>query len=136
MKPDLAISLEGGVTGDVFPGHPEETQIRLAAGPGIFLYDTSEMPNRKLTAFIKGTPPQKISLFKPISFRDTVIIPRNCKRPSASPTANLVVPVRYTHAHNGIINRHDFDQMVDLLVAVIQTLDATKVAEIRDFTPR
>jgi endoglucanase len=51
------------------------------------------------------------------------------------PTVNLVVPVRYTHAHNGIMNRRDFDQMLDLLVAMLVKLDAAKVAEIRDFTP-
>ena len=53
VKPDLAIALEAGITGDTFPGHPEETQGRLGAGPGLFLYDSSELPNRKLVAFTK-----------------------------------------------------------------------------------
>jgi len=43
--------------------------------------------------------------------------------------------VRYTHAHNGIMNRGDFDRMVDLVVAMIQKLDAPTVAKMRDFTP-
>ena len=34
VKPALAIAIEGGITGDVFPGRPEETQARLGAGPG------------------------------------------------------------------------------------------------------
>jgi endoglucanase len=51
------------------------------------------------------------------------------------PTINLVVVARYTHAHNGIINRGDFDKMVDLMVALIQKLDAKTVANLRDFTP-
>jgi endoglucanase len=51
------------------------------------------------------------------------------------PTVNLVVPIRYTHAHNGIMNRKDFDQMVDLLVAMLQKLDAPTVERLRDFTP-
>jgi putative aminopeptidase FrvX len=51
------------------------------------------------------------------------------------PTVNLVVPIRYTHAHNGIMNRRDFDQMVDLLVALLQKLDAATVERVRDFTP-
>ena len=51
------------------------------------------------------------------------------------PTVNLVVPVRYTHAHNGIVNRKDFDGMVDLLVAMLQRLDQKTVDRIRDFTP-
>ena len=52
-----------------------------------------------------------------------------------APTVNLVVPARYTHVHNGIINRHDFDGMVDLVVALIQRLDAATVARLKDFTP-
>ena len=51
------------------------------------------------------------------------------------PTVNLVVPIRYTHSHNGIMNRRDFDQMVDLIVAVVQKLDAAGVTRVRDFTP-
>ena len=51
------------------------------------------------------------------------------------PAVNLVVPARYTHAHNGIIDRADFDRTVDLVVALIRRLDANEVARGRDFTP-
>jgi endoglucanase len=34
VKPELGIAVEGGITGDVFPGRPEETQVKLGAGPG------------------------------------------------------------------------------------------------------
>jgi endoglucanase len=51
------------------------------------------------------------------------------------PTVNLVVPVRYTHAHNGVMDRADFDRMVDLVVALIQKIDAPETARLRDFTP-
>ena len=58
------------------------------------------------------------------------------KSNGGAPTVNMVVPVRYTHSHNGIMNRGDFDKMVDLLVAVLQKLDAKTVANLRDFTPQ
>jgi len=48
----------------------------------------------------------------------------------------LVVPVRYTHVHNGIINRQDYDRTVELLVAIIQHLDAATVKQLRDFSPQ
>jgi len=54
-KPDIGIAIEGGITGDVFPGHPEETQVRLGAGPGMFVYDSSALPNRKLVALVRDT---------------------------------------------------------------------------------
>lgn len=50
-------------------------------------------------------------------------------------TVCLLVPVRYTHAHNGIVNHRDFDQTVDLLVALLQRLEAQTVQKIRDYTP-
>ncbi|HEY6332466.1 MAG TPA: M42 family peptidase, partial [Blastocatellia bacterium] len=55
IKPQIGIALEAGVTGDSPGGHPEESQVRLGAGPGIFLYDSSELPNRKLVEFITQT---------------------------------------------------------------------------------
>jgi endoglucanase len=33
------------------------------------------------------------------------------------------------------MNRGDFDKMVDLLVALLQRLDAKTVARLRDFSP-
>jgi endoglucanase len=51
------------------------------------------------------------------------------------PTITLTVPTRFTHSHNGIISRADFDRTVELLVAFIKRLDAATVTSLRDFTP-
>ncbi len=136
VKPELGIALEGGITGDVFPGHPEETQVRLGDGPGIFLYDSSALPNRKLAAFTKqialaGNIPLQTDLVQGYGDDSAELQ----KAVGGVPTVNLVVPVRYTHAHNGIINRGDFDRMVDLLVTMLQKLDAATVANLRNFAP-
>lgn len=136
VKPDLGLAIEGGITGDVYQGHPEETQVKLGAGPGIFLYDTSALPNRKLVALVKkiaaekGIPLQQ-DLVQGYGDDSSAIQESN----GGVPTLNFVVPVRYTHAHNGIVNRGDFDKMVDLMVAVLQSLDAHEVQTIRDFSP-
>jgi putative aminopeptidase FrvX len=136
VKPEVAIAIEGGITGDVYPGRPEETQARLGAGPGIFLFDSSALPNRRLTQLVKQTAADKqISLQADLVQGygdDSAEIQRSN---GGVPTVNLVVPIRYTHAHNGVMNRRDFDQMVDLLVAVLQKLDAATVARLRDFAP-
>jgi endoglucanase len=136
VKPDLGIALEGGITGDVFPGRPDETQAKLGAGPGIFLYDSSALPNRKLTAFVKQIAaerklPLQLDLVQGYGDDSAEIQKSN----GGVPTVNLVVPVRYTHAHNGILNRRDFDQMVDLVVSMLKKLDAGEVRRIRDFAP-
>ena len=136
IRPDVAISIEGGVTGDSPGGHPEESQVRLGEGPGLFLYDSSELPNRRMVALTKEVAH---AIGAPLQFDvaqgygdDSAEIQR---ANGGVPTVNLVVPVRYTHAHNGVMNRADFDRLVDLTVALIRRLDAPTVARLRDFTP-
>lgn len=136
IKPDIGIAIEGGIAGDSPGRNPEETQAAIGAGPGIFLYDSSTLPNRRFVALVnevaaaKGIPLQH-DLVQGYG-DDSAAIQATA---GGVPTVNLVVPARYTHAHNGIIDRADFDRMVDLVVALIQRLDAPTVARMRDFTP-
>lgn len=136
IKPELGIAIEGGITGDVFPGRPEETQAVLDGGPVLFVYDSSALPNRKLSAFVKQTAaarklPLQLDLVQGYGDDSAEIQ----KSTAGVPTVNLLVPARYTHAHNGVISRRDFDQTVDLVVSMLKGLDAKTVAAIRDFTP-
>lgn len=136
VKPDIGIAIEGGISGDTPGSKPEETQARLGAGPGMFLYDSSTLPNRKLVAFTRKTAaarhlPLQADLVQGYGDDSAEMQLNN----GGTPTINLVVPVRYTHAHNGVVNRRDFDQMVELVVAMLVQLDAAAVAQLRDFTP-
>ena len=136
IKPDIGIAIEGGIAGDSPGRNPEETQATLGAGPGLFLYDSSTLPNRRFVALVgdvaaaKGIPLQR-DLVQGYG-DDSAAIQATA---GGVPTVNLVVPARYTHAHNGIIDRADFDRTVDLVVALIQRLDAPTVAKLRTFAP-
>ena len=137
VKPEIGIAIEGGITGDTAGAHPEETQARLGAGPGLFLYDSSTIPNRKLVAFVKQTAsgsniPLQLDLVQGYGDDSAEMQTTN----GGTPTVNLVVPVRYTHSHNGVVNRRDFDRMVDLVVNMITHLDQAQVNKIRDFAPQ
>ena len=136
VKPEIGIAVEGGVTRDAPGVRPEEAQELLGGGPALFLYDSSELPNRKLVGLVKQVAKQKsiplqTDLIQGYGDDSAEIQKSN----GGVPTVNLVVPVRYTHAHNGIMNRGDFDKMVDLVVAILQSLDAKSVAALRDFAP-
>ncbi len=136
IKPDIGIAIEGGIAGDSPGRNPEETQAVLGAGPGLFLYDSSTLPNRRFVALVN-----EVAAAKAIPLQHDLV--QGYGDDSAAiqataggvPTVNLVVPARYTHAHNGIIDRADFDRTVDLVVAIIERLDAKTVASLRDFTP-
>jgi endoglucanase len=136
IKPDIGIAIEGGITGDSPGRNPEETQAVLGGGPGIFLYDSSAIPNRKLVALVRKSAadlgiPLQLDLVQGYGDDSAEIQ----KTDGGVPTVNLVVPARYTHAHNGIIDRKDFDGMVDLVVRLIERLDTATVKDLRDFTP-
>ena len=136
IHPDIGIAIEGGVAGDVPGAHPEETQGRLGAGPGVFLYDSSAQPNRRLIGLIRETAkaekiPLQFDLVNGYGDDSAEIQTSN----GGVPTVNIVVPVRYTHAHNGIMDRGDFDRTVDLVVALIRRLDQGTVTRLRDFSP-
>jgi endoglucanase len=136
VHPDIGIAIEGGVAGDVPGARPEETQARLGAGPGVFLYDSSEQPNRRLVGLIRETGkaekiPLQFDLVSGYGDDSSAIQASN----GGVPVVNIVVPVRYTHAHNGVMDRYDFDRTVDLVVALIKRLDSATVKRLRDFTP-
>ena len=136
IKPDVGIAIEGGITGDSPGRSPEETQAVLGGGPGIFLYDSSTLPNRRFVALVRDTAAAKgialqADLVQGYGDDSAAIQATN----GGVPTVNLVVPARYTHAHNGVIDRADFDHMVDLVVALVGRLDAGTVAHLRDFRP-
>jgi putative aminopeptidase FrvX len=135
VKPDLGLALEGGIANDQ-GGRPEETQAHLGGGPGIFLYDSSAIAYRKLVRFVRDTAkaaniPLQLDLVQGYG-DDSAEMQMSG---TGAPTLNIVTPVRYTHAHNGIVNRGDFDKTVDLLVSILQRLDQKVVDSIRDFTP-
>ncbi len=136
VAPDVGIALEGGVTGDQPWSHPERSQVRLGAGPGLFLYDFSEIPNQAFVDLVKKVAadhgiPLQLDLVQ--GYGDDSAEMQ--KAGGGAPTVNIVVPVRYTHAHNGVMDRKDFDATVDLVVALLEALDGPTVAHLRDFAP-
>jgi len=137
VKADAGIALEAGITKDVHGVGPEEAQEVLGGGPGLFLFNSSQLPNRKFVSLARQTAREKS-----IPLQDEFVVGYGDdaaeiqKSNGGAPTITLVVPVRYTHVHNGIINRQDYDRTVELLVAILQHLDAATVKQLRDFSPQ
>lgn len=134
VKPDIGISLEAGVAAD----HPgitqDEAQEVLGKGPGLFLFDASMIPNDNLkNTVIKLASKKKIPLqfnLQPGYGEDGAEMQRAF---TGTPSVNLTVPIRYLHTHYGIMERGDFDALVDLLTALVYELSPKKVEEIAQF---
>jgi putative aminopeptidase FrvX len=134
INPDIGIALEVGISNETPGNKPEASLESLGGGPGIMLYSFSEYPNRNLVKFVQQVAGEKrIPLqydFVPGFGDDAGAIKLNG---SGVPVTTLLVPTRSTHTHNGIIDRGDFDRTVELLVALLQRLDAATVARIKSF---
>ncbi|MSP79023.1 MAG: M42 family peptidase [Dehalococcoidia bacterium] len=134
VKPDVGISLEAGVGAD----HPgitqEEAQERLGNGPGIFLHDSSMIPNLRFRDFIIDVAKE---CHIPIQFEVLSGYGEDGsemqKVYSGVPAVNITVPTRYLHTHNGVIARKDFDHAVTLVAEIIKRLDAPTVKKLRSF---
>ena len=136
IKPDLGFSLEVGIPNDVPGPGPDAAQEVLGGGPGMMLYTFSELPNRKLVAHVKEIA---VAQHIPLQFD---FVPGFGDDAGAIklynigiPVTTILVPARSTHAHNGIIDRADFDRTVDLVVAVIESLDDATVSRLKSFAP-
>lgn len=137
VEPDIGISLEAGVAAD-YPGiTADEAQEVLGQGPGMFLFDASMVPNRKLTELVIDVAKQsKIPLqfnVQPGYGEDGAEMQKTF---SGTPAVNLTVPTRYLHTHYGVIHRGDFDGMVDLLTALIRRLTPATVEALKGFSDR
>ncbi len=136
INPDIGLSIEVGIANDIPGPGPDAGQEVLGGGPAMMLYTFSELPNRKLAAHVKEVAAvQHIPLqmdFVGGFGDDAGAIKLNG---TGVPVTTILVPARSTHAHNGIIDRGDFDKTVELVIALIQSLDTNTVARIKKFDP-
>ncbi len=134
VKPDVGIAIEVGIAADLPGTNPDQAEEALGAGPGIFAYDNSTLPNRKLFDLFRSVAEgNQIPLQTDMVVRYGEDASSMQKTGRGVPVINFVVPARYTHANTGMIDRSDFDQAVRLLAAVLMKLDATTVKGLTDF---
>jgi endoglucanase len=136
INPDIGLSIEVGIANDIPGPGPEAGQEVLGGGPAMMLYTFRELPNRKLVAHVKEVAaaqhiPLKMDFVGGFG-DDAGAIKLNG---TGVPVTTILVPARSTHAHNGIIDRGDFDKTVELIVALIKSFDANTVTKIKKFDP-
>lgn len=134
VKPDIGLSIEVGVASD-YPGITlEEAQEKVGAGPGLFLHDSSLLPNLKLRDFVMDAARDKKI---PLQFNLLTGYGEDGSEMQRAhggvPAVNITVPTRYLHNHNGLLSRDDFDRAVDLVTEVVRRLDAATVRRLKSF---
>jgi putative aminopeptidase FrvX len=133
VDPDVAIILESDIAGDVPGIQPEESSIKLGHGPTIILYDVRMIPNIRfrdmvLEIAMQNNIPIQLSAIEGGATDGGVIHLHGL----GVPTIVIGVAARHIHSHSSIIHRHDYDNAVKLLIALIKRLDARTVASLTE----
>lgn len=128
INPDVAIILEVSIAGDVPGIKAEESAIKLGKGPTLLLYDARMIPNLRLRDLVIQTAEaEKIPLqfgLMPGGATDGAMIHMHA---AGVPCVVLGVPTRHIHSHAGIFRRDDYENALNLLLALIRRLDRETV---------
>ena len=133
VDPDVAIVLESDIAGDVPGIKPDESAIKLGQGPTIVLFDSRMIPNIRFRDLVLETAkqigvPVQLSAIEGGATDGGVIHLHGI----GVPTLVIGVAARHIHSHSSIIHRHDYDNTVKLLSALIDRLDARTVAALTE----
>jgi endoglucanase len=133
VDPDVAIILESDIAGDVPGIKPEESSIKLGLGPTVVLYDARMIPNIRFRDLVLETAnqigvPVQLSAIEGGATDGAVVHLHGI----GVPTIVIGIAARHIHSHSSIIHRHDYDNAVKLLIALVMRLDAKTVSSLTE----
>lgn len=121
VQPDICIALDTTIAADI-PGMPADASVtKLGAGAAIKVFDSSQLPNRKLIAHLK-----EIAETHQIPFQ-LEILPRGGTDAGAFQraaegvvTCTISIPSRYVHTTNEMCSKSDIQACIDLLAQFLR----------------
>jgi putative aminopeptidase FrvX len=129
VEPDVGLTMEISVAGDVPDVKKEDAQGKLGKGPVIILRDGTMIPNLRLRdLFIDTAEEMKIPYQFDMLERGGTDSGAIHLHRRGVPNLVIGVPTRHIHSHAGIIHREDYDNTVRLVTAVVRKLDTKTVA--------
>jgi putative aminopeptidase FrvX len=131
VEPDVGLTMEVGVAGDVPDVKKEDAQAKLGKGPVIVIRDGTMIPNLRLRdLFIETAEALRIPYQFDLLDRGGTDSGAIHLHRRGVPNLVIAVPTRHIHSHAGIVHRDDYDRTVQLVTAVIKKLDAETVANL------
>lgn len=126
-KPDVCITLEVDIAGDVPGIEPHEAASKVGSGPSVTTYDMSMIPNQELVELViqtaeKNKIPYQLSQVKGGTDAGAIHLSY-----AGCPSVVLGVPTRHIHSHAGILSMSDAQNCVNLIVELIKKLDKKTV---------
>lgn len=127
-EPDVVITLEVDISGDVPGIESHKAPAVMGKGPSIITYDASMIPNSRLKELVIETANDEAIPYQ-LSFvarggTDAGIIH---KLRGGCPGIVIGVPTRHIHSHVGILSLEDVEYAIELVLALVTRLDANEV---------
>ncbi len=130
VKPDVCLTIDADLAGDVPGIDPKDAPTKMGLGPSITVYDSSMIPNEGLLECVVGVAERAKIPYQLSQFgcegggTDAAII--NISN-AGCPCILIGVPTRHVHAHAGMMSLTDTENTIKLLVEVIKKLDRKTV---------
>lgn len=124
VNPDVCLTLEVDIAGDVPGIEPNEAPSKMGLGPSITTYDSSMIPNQELLEFVlsvadKTKIPYQLSQIARGGTDAGIIHISN----AGCPSLVVGIPTRHIHAHAGMLSMKDTENAIKLLIEVVKKLD-------------
>lgn len=124
VNPDVCLTLEVDIAGDVPGIEASEAPTKMGYGPSITTYDSSMIPNQELLEFVldvakKSKIPYQLSQIARGGTDAGIIHISN----AGCPSLVVGIPTRHIHAHAGLLSMTDTENAIKLLVEVVKRLD-------------
>ena len=126
--PDVCITLEVDIAGDVPGIEPHQAPTVMGQGPGILTFDSSLIPNQVLKELVISTaekhkiPHQLSQIARGGTDAGQIHLTR-----AGCPSIVLGVPTRHIHSHVGILDLGDVEHCVQLVLELVKILDQETV---------
>ncbi|MBU0607196.1 MAG: M42 family metallopeptidase [Armatimonadetes bacterium] len=129
VQPHVALIAETAIAGDMPGIEDHESPVKMGQGPVIYVLDGSMIPNLRLRDLAIATCREA-----ELPYQTTVLERggtdggRIHVYARGVPSLVIGVPTRHIHSHAAIMHLRDYEQCVQLMVALCRKLDAAAVA--------
>lgn len=128
VKPDVCLTIDMDIAGDVPGIETHEASSKMGYGPTITTWDSSMIPNQDLVDLVietakKNRIPHQLSQVS--GGTDAGIIHMSN---AGCPSVVIGIPMRHMHSHAGLMSMRDANNCVKLVLETVKRLDRKTVA--------
>jgi len=129
-NPDVCITLEVDISGDVPGIKPHQAPAKMGRGPSILTFDATMIPNQSLKeTVIDVAEENKIPYQLSQTSRGGTDAGAIHIHGVGCPSLVVGIPTRHIHSHAGILSLEDVENCIRLIIEVVKKLDEKTVAE-------